>query len=414
MLYKGNIRRIVCVMVAVAVIIMSPTAFSPTKAKAATLAEMQAESEKLQKKAKELDGKISNQEKNLTNQKAYKDTLDSKIDNTAAQIDLLINRVDKMNSQIKSLNGDIEKKEAEIKQKEEVIKDRFQALRQRLRAISKTGNTSKLQMLLDTDSYTDYLIKSKMMERTAKNDKKLMDEIEAKIQIIDAEKQKLAKDKADVNKQLADVKVLNKEANQRKAELDVLYGKSNLAIQKMQSDIKVYEQQRKMTDKELRELENSIKRIIDQNTSQGKYSGGTMYWPVPAVRNLSSFYGPRGGGMHRGIDIANGSVPVYGQNIVAAASGVVIYANYTNQWGGGYGYHIIIDHGVDSKGRKISTLYAHCSQVFTRVGNKVIGGQTVIAKAGRTGNVTGPHLHFEVRVNGSAVDPIANGYIKMN
>ena len=139
-----------------------------------------------------------------------------------------------------------------------------------------------------------------------------------------------------------------------------------------------------------------------------------MFWPVPAVRNISSFYGMRWGRLHKVIDIANGSVPVYGQNIVAAASGTVIYENHTNSWGGGYGYYLIVDHGLDKNGKKISTLYAHCSKIFARVGQKVTGGQTVLALAGATGDVTGPHLHFEVRENGTAVNPIAKGYIKFN
>ena len=122
----------------------------------------------------------------------------------------------------------------------------------------------------------------------------------------------------------------------------------------------------------------------------------------------------RWGKLHKGIDIANGSIPIYGQNIVAAADGVVIYANKTNSWGGGYGYYIMIDHGKDSKGRTITTLYAHNSKVHVSVGDKVTGGKTVIAQAGSSGNVTGPHLHFEVRVNGTCVDPIANGYLKKN
>ena len=92
---------------------------------------------------------------------------------------------------------------------------------------------------------------------------------------------------------------------------------------------------------------------------------------------------------------------------------MVIYSNYSNTWGGGYGYYTMVDHGVDSKGRKIVTLYAHCSKMYARVGDKVVGGQTVLALAGSTGDVTGPHLHFEVRVNGTAVDPIANGYVKI-
>ena len=68
---------------------------------------------------------------------------------------------------------------------------------------------------------------------------------------------------------------------------------------------------------------------------------------------------------------------------------------------------------MDAKGRKIVTLYAHCSKLKVKVGDMVVGGKTVLALAGDTGNVTGPHLHFEVRVNGTAVDPIANGYVKL-
>ena len=147
--------------------------------------------------------------------------------------------------------------------------------------------------------------------------------------------------------------------------------------------------------------------------SSGSYVATSMYWPVPTVRALSSFFGDRWGRMHRGVDIANGSIPIYGQNIVAAADGTVIYANSISTWGGGYGYYCMVDHGRDSKGRQVVTLYAHCSVMYARVGQKVVGGQTVLAKAGNTGNVTGPHLHFEVRLNGTAVDPL-KGYISVN
>ena len=76
----------------------------------------------------------------------------------------------------------------------------------------------------------------------------------------------------------------------------------------------------------------------------------------------------------------------------------------------GYGYCVMIDHGRDSLGRNITTLYAHSSALLVSVGQAVQAKQH-IANIGTSGNVTGPHLHFEVRVDGSAVDPIANGYI---
>jgi hypothetical protein len=93
------------------------------------------------------------------------------------------------------------------------------------------------------------------------------------------------------------------------------------------------------------------------------------------------------------------------------ASGRVFgYHTYGTALGGGYGYYCIVDHGIDSQGRSVTTLYAHCSKMFARVGQTVVGGKTVLAQAGSTGNVTGPHLHFEVRLNGKSVDPL-NTYV---
>ena len=150
--------------------------------------------------------------------------------------------------------------------------------------------------------------------------------------------------------------------------------------------------------------------MADDTSYNGKYKGGTMEWPVPAVHNISSGFGYRWGTLHKGIDIANGSVPIYGKNIVAAADGKVIYTN-TSGWGGGYGLFVMVDHGNDSKGRHIVTLYAHMSAVLVKTGDIVAAGATVLGRAGATGNVTGPHLHFEVRVNGTPVDPFSNGYL---
>ena len=161
--------------------------------------------------------------------------------------------------------------------------------------------------------------------------------------------------------------------------------------------------------KKIEEANKAIEELIKSTASVGRYDQNMMFWPVPTVRAISSHYGTRWGGMHRGMDIADGPIPIYGENIVAAADGVVIAANYTSRWGTGwsygYGYSCIIDHGTDSQGRKIHTLYAHCSNMTARVGQKVTGGQTVIGQAGNTGDVTGPHLHFEVRVDGVRVNP---------
>ena len=104
--------------------------------------------------------------------------------------------------------------------------------------------------------------------------------------------------------------------------------------------------------------------------------------------------------MHNGTDIAapNGT-PIY-----AAADGEVIYAAWMN----GYGNTIMIDHGKNSNGQHVITLYAHCSSLVAAKGAQVVGGQTVVAKVGSTGRSTGNHLHFGLKIGGAWVDPMNN------
>ncbi len=113
-------------------------------------------------------------------------------------------------------------------------------------------------------------------------------------------------------------------------------------------------------------------------------------WPCNGV--VVSGFGMRWGRMHEGIDIGCG----YGAPIWAAAAGTVIWSG----WRGGYGNAVVVDHG-----NGLATLYAHSSTLLVSVGQTVSQGETV-ALIGSTGNSSGPHLHFEVRVNGSAVDPL--------
>jgi len=128
---------------------------------------------------------------------------------------------------------------------------------------------------------------------------------------------------------------------------------------------------------------------VDGRPAPARSASG-LAWPSPG--GVSSPFGPRWGSMHTGIDIDSG----YGAPIVASKAGVVISAG----WYGGYGNCTIIDHGGG-----FSTLYAHQSSVLVREGQSVTQGQA-IGYVGGTGNVTGPHLHFETRVGGSPQNPM--------
>ncbi len=360
----------------------------------------------LEKEQADLKKQIASAKSNLADSKKTRDLYNSQISNVQKQIDLLDKQVDDLDAQIKSKNAIIADLETQVAANEKEAATVRKMLGERLNAIMKRGNFSTLQLLMNMDNYADYLVRAKLMEKVSEHDQKSIEELEKRLaEITDTEK-KVQDEKAAVEAKKKEVETLRASSTGKKKELNTLYTAANAAYKQDAAEVEAL-------NKELEKTDADIKKLLASLNSSGSYVATSMYWPVPTVRALSSFFGDRWGRLHRGVDIANGSIPIYGQNIVAAADGTVIYANSTSTWGGGYGYYCMVDHGRDSKGRQVVTLYAHCSVMYARVGQKVVGGQTVLAKAGNTGNVTGPHLHFEVRLNGTAVDPL-KGYISVN
>lgn len=125
---------------------------------------------------------------------------------------------------------------------------------------------------------------------------------------------------------------------------------------------------------------------------------GYFIWPLPYTDNITSTFGDRWGTTHGGIDISSSGV--YGESVIAADGGTVTFAGDRDD---GYGYYVIIDHG-----NGYQTYYAHCSSLAVSTGEAVAQGQT-IGYVGSTGYSTGPHLHFEIRIDDSQVDPL--GYV---
>ena len=376
--------------------------------------ELEKKADELKKQSDELKKQLANTNDNLEDSQARLKNMKSQVDNARQQLENINQRLSSLNSQISGKNSEIAAKESAISQKEANIQDASDKLNERLRALSKRGNLSSVQMMLSTEEYAEYLIKSKMLERIAENDQKALNDMEAELTKIKADKSALETDKQALADRKKQEQTLQNEASATKKEMEKLYKAIQAEEKKILAQANNYKAQIEKNKKLLDDIDKEIQKIIASKSNNNSQYSGTMFWPVPTVRNISSGFGSRWGTVHRGIDIANGSVPIYGEKIYAAESGTVIYSNYTSTWGGGYGYYCIVDHGLDSKGRRISTLYAHTSKMYARVGDKVTRGKTVLALAGDTGNVTGPHLHFEVRVNGVAVDPIKNGYVSLN
>ena len=136
------------------------------------------------------------------------------------------------------------------------------------------------------------------------------------------------------------------------------------------------------------------KVVVTGKTLKSGVGSGTFAWPSAYTYNIFSGFGYREDGYHGGIDINDNGM--YGSDILAADSGTVITASYDEY---GYGHHVEIDHG-----NGYVTRYAHCSDIYVSVGEKVSKG-AVIAAVGSTGNSEAPHLHFEIIEDGVRVDP---------
>lgn len=420
--------RIVSLVMVLVLSVSSFLTFSPApKTRAATLDDLQDQLEALEKEEEALKEQLADCKNDVARQREYANSLKEKIENSKSQIELLRQQVELLNEQVDEKAAAIEEKgaailarEAEIAARKQEINDKIALFGERLRVIAQTGNLSSLQMLFNTENYLDYLLKAAVVKRIAEKDQREIDALNGEIEGLNGEIAQLGEEKTALDAERAaleaerqEIEALKAVADQKKAELDVLYAECNKVLANLENSMDAVNAELKKKQEEEARLDAEIKRILESQQTTGRYTGGTMYWPVPTVKNISSYYGHRWGTLHRGIDIANGSIPIYGENIVAAADGKVIYVNPAG-WGGGYGLFVMVDHGLDNNGRQIVTLYAHMSATLVTVGQTVRGGQTVLGRAGATGNVTGPHLHFEVRVNGTAVDPLANGYLKAN
>lgn len=411
---KSHLRLIASTLAIALVMVTIP--YSAQVTFADSISDLQEEKAALQARIASLEGKKNSLSNDLEDQKAKKKTIDEQIEIKQEQLDLNDRMISTLNSEITENETSIKNKEQEVVDREAAIKDRFAHLQGRLRVVSKTGNMSVLQMLFDTDSYVDYLLKSKFMQTIAANDERLIAELEEEIKVINETKKELEAKKADLDKQKAALEKIRAEADADKAELEALSNEAESTLQELQSDIDYYDSEINATEEQIQQMESEIQSILDRSSgsNQEAYLGGLMYWPSKSCTLITDTFGWRmlsgSSNFHKGIDIAcYGSA--YGKDIIAAEDGIVIYANNYDSWGGGYGYYVMVDHGINSYGQRIVTVYAHMSAVYASEGQFVTGGETQLGAIGNTGWSYGSHLHFEVRVDGSYVDPLSNGYV---
>lgn len=362
---------------------------------AASTSQMREDINDLEKKSQELEKEIAKLKKNKAEQNKIKAKLDD-------QITVLQEQVAACQRLIGSYKGEIKEYEAKIAEKEAEIEDTKYLFRQRMRSIYMSGSTNNdLMVLLDADSFSDYLALSEVSKTIAAHDKKIVTEITTAIETINESKKAM-------NEKIAAQNELKKTLASKQAKLKTQQAEINGVIADINKDQSALEKENKQYEAAIKKLEQEIQNALAGATGSKNpvFVSGRFTWPCPGYYNITSYYGyrvnPVSGKykLHGGIDIA--SAGIYGKPIVAAADGVVLSAGYNT---GGFGNWVMINHGTYG-GKQYATVYAHmCKTPSVKAGQKVKAGQT-LGYVGSTGNSTGNHLHFEIRVNGDRVNPM--------
>ena len=395
-------------------VVLVLSALGPVEARAVTQAEIDA----LKAELAEIDKEISAQQdviNALTENKGRivdrKLALDKKIDLTLRQIELI-------NEQVELYNGIIAEKEEELAAALAVENAQSAQFRSRMRAMEENGSYSYISFLFQADSFSDLLGRMGDISDIMHYD-----------QALEAQYMAAREDVETIKRSYEEYRLtqeeLIKELDSKKLELDAQIEAAYLLIQNIaelsdnaQAEYDAIAKIRSDTEKEINEL---LRKLAEEEAARkaaeaaraaaaaaaaggGGGGGGSsavslsnLRWPVPSCSIITSRFGYRtaptagASSYHGGLDIGAGQ----GATIVAAGDGDVIYAGVN----GGYGNCVMINHGGG-----VVTLYGHMQSISVGYGQHVSKGQT-IGKVGSTGVATGPHLHFEIRINGSQTDP---------
>ncbi len=372
---------------------LGPAVLPLAEVQAASLSELQERQEALEEQQQAKAAELQALKEDRDQQQAYADALEEQMTN-------LENQIDNLNGQINSLNASITQKEGEISATQTEIEEDYDILRERLRAMYLAGEATTLQVILNSENVVDFMQKAEVMQAITEHDTELIAGLREKLESIQEEKDAIEQERAqtaqakeDLDAKSRELSAMVEESHRVLAELNANVVETNsenneLARRLAEADAAV--------DQWYADYYASLPSNDTTNSASGGYaSTGNFTWPVPGYTYLTSYWGD--GRNHKGIDIAGSGI--YGKPIVAADSGKVIQAVHSG-WGGGYGLCVYLDHG-----NGYSTRYGHMSQVLVNVGDVVQKGQ-VIGYVGSTGDSSGPHLHFEIRINGVAQDPM--------
>ena len=409
---KRTLRSVLCALVAAAALASSFPAYAVS----------QSEIDELQKKLDALEQQAQEQQdiiNDLTDQKARfitrKLALDNKIEINRQMIELIGEQVD-------IYNEIIAKKQAELDKALEKETEQTELLRARIRAMEENGNYSYASFIFDSSSMTELLSRIGDVNDIMHYDKSLEEEYMAAREDVESIKKSYEETR---HEQELLVKELDTKQSELDAQVEAAYTMiadietlSDDALAEYDAIAEAEAEAEETLQEAIRKraAEEAAKNNSNNNSGGGSSGGGgnsgggswgggsatslsDLQWPVPSCTLITSRFGYRvapttgASTYHGGLDIGASM----GASIVSAGAGDVIYAGMN----GGYGNCVMVDHG-----NGIVTVYAHMSSIGVSYGQYVTAGQYVGA-VGSTGVSTGPHCHFEIRINGGQTDPAA-------
>ncbi len=385
------------------------------------------------KQLEEVEDAIKETKNDISKEKEHQENIQKQIDSTEEYLRTLTDLIAEYNMQIEALESQIVIRQNEVAETEALIAEQqakidenIEIYKRRLRAMYLSGNDSVASILMGATDFFDMLMKIELVTRVADYNNNLIeklltlkDEFEKTKLELEEKVNLLQSDITDIETKRADVEVLSAEWDEKLEDLEDLYSESKAHIQDLKDKQEAYEEDKEYLEDQEEKLEEEIQKIIreaERKEYLGDLEEGTFLWPVSGFYYISSPYGSRWGTKHRGIDIAGSGIK--NAKITAANSGEVIYVyngcdhNYgkkKGKWcgcGGGFGNYCIVDHGGG-----YTTVYGHAKEIVVKKGQKVTTGD-LLGYVGTTGNSTGYHLHFEIRVDGDRLDPESFNLIK--
>lgn len=349
------------------------------------------------KKMKNVKNNIGDLKKKIGNVKVKKSEVIDQISKIESQIGRVSTDINKLDGQISATKNTVQVKKDELNHAINAYNSHKDLFMKRVSAMYMNGSSGYLSVLTNSQSFSDLISRSDMVKKVVAFDRNILTDMKIRADNILTKKQEL-------ETQQKHLVSLQNNAISKKSELDSANKTKKEYFDKLKQDQIALEKSLSEEEKESKKLESQIRDILAKlakKNGKGKYSGEKVgivrAADIGRVPKITSPFGMRyhpilhKNKMHTGIDIGVPSgTPVY-----AMSSGEVIISEYLS----GYGYVVAIDHGGG-----ITSLYAHNSKLLVRVGEKIKKGQN-ISKSGNTGNSTGPHLHFEVRLNGTPINP---------